>query len=263
MPPGYDCAVSIPPARLAQKAIRDGRAVCQQRVFHAGRLVHEAQHHIEIRGGTAVGLPVFRWPDHDAEWNGNAGFLELSFHAEDGRAMFRDTRVVGFYAIYSKPGKKSFFSDNAFRYGAPPTINQIAAFGRYVDAYPVMHLDRARDLGETLTLINPYAKAVLASVATQDGRQISRRRVAPMSVLNLSLAELLKPGEERWLGHLQLTATNRLVTFHIKHSMADPRVISDHEHLDAFRGDKTHYPLTQLIRLRVGEFLRNRGLLRA
>ena len=79
------------------------------------------------------------------------------------------------------------------------------------------------------------------------------------SVLNIRLEELLRPNEESWIGHLQLTATNRLVTFHIKHSMADATIISDHEHLDPFRGDRTHYPLTQLIRLRYGEFLKRHG----
>jgi hypothetical protein len=262
LPPGYDCTISIPTARLLNKVARDGIVRCLLRVFHDGITVHTEEHIIEIRHGqTQAGLPTFRWPDHSGQWNGGAGFLEIGFRADDGKPMFRDTRVVGFYAIYSKANKKSFFSDNAFRYGSPPIINQIAAFGRYIDAYPVIHVDRKRDLGETLTLINPYEKPVLATVITHDGREIRRRRVNPNSALNIRLIELLRDDENDWMGQIQLTATNRLVTFHIKHSLADPEIISDHEHLDPFRSDKTHYPLTQMIRLRLGDFLHDRGWL--
>lgn len=262
LPPGYNCNISLPVSRLEAKIIRDGTVRCLLRVFQNGEVVHSEEHRIIMCGRKAMDqLPSFRWQDHGKEWNGEAGFLEISFRADDGLPIFRDTRVIGFYAIYTKPGKKSFFSDNAFRYGSPPIINQIAAFGKYVDTYPVIHLDRKRDLGETLTLINPYEKPVRANVFTHDGRELRGRKVNPNSVLNIRLADLLKDGEDEWIGHIQLTATNRLVTFHIKHSMADPGVISDHEHLDPFRSDETHYPLTQIMRLRWGSFLKNRGLL--
>jgi hypothetical protein len=261
LPPGYDCTISIPTARLAAKVVRDGKIRCTMRIFHDGEVAQSQESVLSVENGKPTSdVPKFFWPDHNAEWKGGAGFLEIGFRADDGKPMFSDQRVIGFYAIYSKPGKKSFFSDNAFRYGAPPTINQIAAFGKYVDAYPVIHLDRRRDLGETVTLINPYEKPVRAKIVTHDGREL-RTRVAPNSVTNLRLLELLRDDEEEWSGHLQLTATNRLVTFHIKHSLADPTVISDHEHMDPFRGDQTHFPLTQMLRLRWGLLMKKHGFI--
>src|SRR6185503_17834251 len=146
------------------------------RVFHDGEVVETFEHLFEVRDRKPVGdFPQFRWRDHGAEWNGGAGFLELSFRAEDGTPIFRDTSVINFYSIYLKEGKKSFFSDNAYRYGSPPTIDQIAAFGKYIDAYPVIHLDRKRDLGETATLINPYRKTIRAKIITNDGRELRGR----------------------------------------------------------------------------------------
>ena len=259
LPAGYDCVIAVPIERLAQKCIRDGRIHGAIRVFYRGEVIKTVEHAFEVCNRKPVGnFPQFHWADHGDEWEGNAGFLELSFRSDDGVSIFRDTSVINFYSIYTKSGKKSFFSDNAYRYGSPPTINQIAAFGKYVDAYPVIHLDRKRDLGETVTLINPYKKAVRAKVITNDGREL-RGKVEPCSVLNIRLAELLKNNEDEWLGHLQLTATNRLVTFHVKHSMADPRLISDHEHMDPFRGEPTHFPLTRMIRLRWGSYLQKLG----
>jgi len=261
LPPGYDCTISIPTARLVDKVIRDGKIRCAMRIFHDGKVEQSQEYFLTIENRkSTTELQKLFWPDHGTEWNGVAGFLEISFRADDGAPMFRDTRVISFYAIYSKPGKKSFFSDNAFRYGAPPTINQIAAFGQYVDAYPVVHLDRKRDLGETVTLINPYEKPVRAKIVTHDGREL-RAKVGPNSVTNVRLAEILKDGEDEWSGHLQLTATNRLVTFHIKHSLSDPTVISDHEHLDPFRGDQTHFPLSQMLRLRWGLLMKKHGFI--
>lgn len=260
LPPGYDCTISVPISRLEAKIARDGKLRCLMRIFHAGKVIHAEQHMITVKDRKAVGqIPPFVWRDHGEAWNGDAGFLELSFRSDDGEPMFRNTNVIGFYAIYAKERKKSFFSDNAFRYGSPPIINQIAAFRKYVDAYPVVRLDRKRDLGETVTLINPYEKPVRANIFTHDGRVLRGRNVAPNSALNVRLVELLRDDEDEWIGHIQLTATNRLVTFHVKHSLKDPTIISDHEHLDPFRSDETHYPFTQIMRLRWGSFMKDRG----
>ncbi|MBM3527060.1 MAG: hypothetical protein FJX62_03120 [Alphaproteobacteria bacterium] len=259
LPPGYDCRISIPTARIVNRVAGDADIHCTIKVYCNGQVLHTEEHDIKIAGGKAVKeLPQFVWPDHGEEWNGAAGFAEVSFRSGDGKAVFTDTGVISFYAIYSKPGKKSFFSDNAFRYGSPPTIDQIAAFGKYVDAYPVIHLDRKRDLGETLTLINPYKKAIRAKIVTHDDREL-RAKIDPESVTNVRLAGLLNDGENEWIGHLQLIATNRLVTFHIKHSLAQPEIISDHEHLDPFRADPTHFPLTQFLRLKAGELMKRYG----
>ena len=125
------------------------------------------------------------------------------------------------------------------------------------------HIDRDRDYGESLALINPYKKAVLAKVHTADGRTIPRLRVPPMSVRRVDLGQLLEAGERRWRGRLQLTANNRLITFDVKHSFADPTLITDHEHLDPFRADPTHLPLTRLLRMRAGDAVsRGRAALR-
>tara|TARA_Y100001934_G_C12115989_1_gene660818 strand:- start:593 stop:886 length:294 start_codon:yes stop_codon:yes gene_type:complete len=88
-----------------------------------------------------------------------------------------------------------------------------------------------------------------------DGRQLPRIRVQPESALNVHLSDLLQEDEESWSGHIQVTANNRLVTFSLKHSMKDIAVISDHEHLDPYRSDPTHEPVTLAFRKWVGGLL--------
>ena len=254
LPAGYDCTISLAPAVLAERLISGSGVVnIHYAFFHEGRQEDERAVSVEYVNGRIRGqvLEPFVWRDRSPAWAG--GYLEVAVTAEGNAKLFDDKRPISYYAIYAKPGKKSFFSDNAYKFGAPPVIEQIARYGRYVDNYPMVHIDRTRDLGETITFINPYRKALLASIKTFDGRSLERQRVNPMSVRNVRLDVLLKPEETEWFGQIQITATNRVVTYDVKHSLVDPGIISDHEHLDPFRGEPTHLPLTQLVRRRVGE----------
>lgn len=259
LPRGYDCTIPMPVARLAERLI-DGRGdvVIDYQVVHEGAVKQEEAIDVRFEDGAVVGAPPapIRWADAGKRWGANSGYIDIAFRARNDEQIFENKQEIGFYAIYSKPGKKSFFSDNAYKYGAPPVIAQIASFGRYVDGYPVVHLDREKDLGETITLINPYMKPILAEIRTLDGRALPRTRVPPMSARNLRLIGLLGEQETTWRGHIQITASNRLITYNVKHSLKDPNVISDHEHLDPFRDDPTHFPASLTIRAELGRILK-------
>lgn len=137
-------------------------------------------------------------------------------------------------------------------------IEQIAKHGRYVDAYNVVRLDRTRDYGESLILINPYRRPVLASIRSHDGQQLPRMKIPPQSGRRVDLSFLLAEEATEWVGRVQLTANNRLVVYDVKHSLRDPAVIFDHEHMDPFRGEPTHIPLTRRFRQELGRLLRKR-----
>jgi len=262
LPPGYDCTIALPFQRIADRMIGgDGVLIARFQVFYEGNVHAKFEDKLTFRGGHLEGSPPepFVWRDADKAWGGNSGYLELSLDTLDERPLLRSKAAVGFYSIYSKPGKKSFFADNAYKYGSPPVIGQIAAFGRFVDGYPVVHLDRVRDFGHSIVLINPYKKSVSARIFAHDGRSLPPVKVPSISVRVVRLVELLRPDESSWVGHIQLTAKSRLVTFAVMHSLRDSRMISDHEHLDPFRSDPTHLPVFQLLRQRVGKYLMYRG----
>ncbi|MCX7353309.1 MAG: hypothetical protein NTY59_00465 [Alphaproteobacteria bacterium] len=258
LPVGYDCTVPIPVDAIARRINATScTVVAHFYIYHEGRIVHEGEQRIDFRGDkrpTHAPAPLV-WRDVGDAWKKRNGFLELSFHDADEREIFANKAAIGFYTIYTAPGKKSFFSDNAYKYGAPPVISQIAMFGRFVDGYPVVHLDRDRDLAESITLINPYKRPVLAKILTQDGRTSGNIKIPPLSVRSAALIELLRPDERSWFGQIQLTASNRLVTYNVKHSLHDPALISDHEHLDPFRADPTHLPAFQAFRQRIGKYI--------
>lgn len=200
----------------------------------------------------------FAWKDQLPD--GVSGYLENRFCVEDNAPLFTTNAVMPFYSIYNKAGKKSFFSDNAYLYASPPVIAQIAEYGQYIDAYPVVRIDRDRDYGESILFINPYHKPLKANVLTASGRAIRGIRVPPMSARRASLEPLLEDAARRWAGQIQITATNRVITFDMKHSLQDPNQISDHEHLDPYRGEPTHFPATRWFRLKVGKWLMRHGL---
>ena len=174
------------------------------------------------------------------------------------RQSFYGKAPIAFYAVYSAIGKKGFLSDNAYKFSSPPIISQIAAYGRFVETYSVIRIDRSRDYSDSLILINPYNKPILCTVVTMDGRKVPRLRVPALSARYMKLEGILKDDENYWEGEIQLTANNRLIVYDIKHALSDITIISDHEHLDPFRGDPTHLPFFQWCRASVGEFLSHR-----
>ena len=262
LPSGYDCTVAAPLDKVAKNLIGGtGRVVQNISVYSEGERITQYEELHVFENGQRVGdaVPPFVWQDQLPA--GVSGFLESSFRIEDEAPLFAANTVLSFYSMYSKAGKKSFFSDNAYLYAAPPVIAQIAKYGQYIDGYPVVRLDRDYDYGESIIFINPYHKPLKAGIVTAENGAISGIRVPPLSTRMISLEALLKADTRRWAGQIQITATNRVITFDVKHSLRDPSVISDHEHLDPYRGEPTHIPATRWFRLRVGKWLMRRGMI--
>lgn len=261
LPLGYDCTVQIPVGQIENRLVQKTgieKVLVEVTAYRDGEIFFKDEFSLEFDDAKLVGsLPKpVTIEDQKSKGEKSPGFLEMAVVSLEEKPIFRTKAVFGLYSIYSKSGKKSFFSDNAYKYGSPPTIAQMAEFGQYVDAYPVIHIDKTRDLGETLVLINPYKRPILARVTTHDDRSLPRVKIAPESAVNVDMQALLQKGEQSWAGHVQLTANNRLIPFSIKHSFRDPSVISDHEHLDPYRSDPTFEPLTLTLRKWVGRKLR-------
>jgi hypothetical protein len=261
LPKGYDCSVVMPLEAIAERlpngtgaivrawtAYRDGAAIAdgEERIeFDDGRPLGDAANEVTWRGAALD------------DWPAEGGYLEYAVRSADDSALFTSNRPPAFYNVYAAPGRKSFFACHTWEFGSPQVIGQIAAFGRYADAYPVVHIDRARDLGDSLVLINPYRRPILAKILTHDGRRPRRQRIEPMSGRLIDLAALIAPNDDKWSGQIQLTANNRVITHIVKHSLADPTRIGSVEHLDPFRADPTHLPLFRWLRLTAGETIRS------
>lgn len=258
--PGYDATVLAPIAKLGRYLIRDNISIRHAiAVYREGEKVDAQETVYRFAAGKLQGPRPETYVWRDSPPN-TPGYLESGFRSADDLPCFKTNAVVPYYTIYSKANRKSFFSDNAYLYASPPVIAQIAEYGQYIDGYPSVRLDRDRDYGESILFINPYRKPLKARIFTADGRAIPNVRVPPMSARRADLDQLLEPGESAWAGQIQITATNRVITFAIKHSLANPTIISDHEHLDPYRGEPTHFPGFQWLRLKTGQWLARHGI---
>ena len=261
LPAGYDCTVE-PPVHLLGACLDGGCGAVGQTlsVYSEGTLVDRVERRFEYADRKLKGdMPEpYLWSAGFED--GVSGYLENSFVTADGSDAFNTNQVLPFYAIYNKPGKKSFFSDNAYLYASPPVIAQIAKYGKYIDGYPSVRIDRKRNLGESIILINPYRKPLKATILAANGQKLPPVLVPPQSVRCAALDPLAPADAESWTGQIQITATNRVITFDIKHALSDPTMITDHEHLDPYRGEPTHFPATQWFRLWFGQKMKQRGM---
>lgn len=251
MPLWYRCAVPVQVREMTER-VKAGQATVQYGldVFRAGELVRSEHRTFVFRGGRLQSGDVspFVWENQALLGQTEHAYGEITCKSADESDIFSSMMPFSKYTIYYAENKKSVFSDNNLKYGAPPIIDQMAEFGQYVETYPVINLDRDRDLGESLALINPYTKPIMVRVITSDKRELKKLQVKSKSCRHVNLLDLLRDNERAWRGHIQLTANNRLIVFHIKQSARDPSVISDHEHLDPYRAEPTHWPVSLLLR---------------
>ena len=257
-PSAAQCWLPIPWAQIGAQ-MRGGSGTVELNIcaIRNGEILEERVRTASFEDGVIVGdapapeaLEAFSDDPHQ-----DPGFIECAVRAVDREPLFTEKNPLNFYSIYAAPGQKSYFSDNAWKMAAPPVIQQIAEYGRFADAYPAISIDRDRDLGMSVILINPYMKDLICRLFSHDGRKPLRTRVPLMSARRVDLETLLEETERKWRGQIQLTANNRVVTYIQWHSLRNPAAVSDQEHLDVYRGEDTHIPATLQLRRKVGALI--------
>ena len=166
--------------------------------------------------------------------------------------IFSQRETISYYPFCHDKNKKTFFSDTSYKYGSSSIIFGMEHFKKYVETYSVFHIDKQRDLGESLLFTNPYDKKILIRFKTSDNREIKPLIINPKHATDLDLKCILNNEENEWKGHVQLLASNRAGMFNFKHSFQDPTVISDLEHLDPYRAEPTHLKFFRILRNQLG-----------
>lgn len=266
LPKGFSCTFVMPPSALIDYLRSEGGEIEQfWRILAGGEVINEGKSSIIIRERKVVSAPEQSYVSEQALENGwpdDGGILEFGLRSPNNEPVFTRTTHPSFYTVYSSPNDKGFITCHRRKFGSPPVISQIATFGKYVDAYPIIHIDRKRNLGDSIVLVNPYKNPALAQFLSSDGQRPKRKNVPAMSALKVDLAELLAANQDEWIGQIQLTASNRLITYIVKHALSDPNTISSVEHLDPFRSDPTHIPVTLWLRAQFGEWRKRRAKLK-
>ena len=209
------------------------------------------------RVGWSAARPLYLGSNRRRQLAPDPCFLESDFVSVADEAIFSSNIQPSFYAIFTAPGRKSFFSDSGVKFGLAIVANQVRAYGKYADCYLPVSIDRDVDYDESIVMINPYRKDIIARILFSDGRSLDRIRINGGSARFILLSDILEAGENSWSGSLQITANNRIITFSVKHSLANPEIIHDYEHLESYRADRTHLPLFRKLRQYYGAYRAN------
>lgn len=260
LPVGHRIDLAIPPDLLRRRLNRDGADVdIVARALIEGREVWTEARTVPLTKSDSGGEPIVLSFENDAAAHGGAnGYLEVEFLSTDGNANFSGKAPPELYGIYTIPGRQSFRADGSYKFGVPSVIASVTAYKVFVEAFPVVDLDRTENRLESMTFVNPYSRPLVVTLATVDNRKLPRVKVPAQSVRWVALEGLLRDGEDKLRTRLQLSATNRVVSYHVRHGAGTIPVITDHEHLDIFRADPTHVPISLYLRERFARNLRQR-----
>jgi hypothetical protein len=262
--PGYSCSATLFRAGDIIKRLREpnGKINVGVRVYHEGEVIHEHLDTVEIREGEVVsGDPKpFVWDGSTIDLGENPAFVEEDIRATDGEPLFISKFNQPSYAHHWAPRRKAIFTNLSQKFVDPRVIKWVGIYGRFLDTCSTNWVDRERDYGESVLFVNPWASPIVIKINAEGGRSIRGIKVQPKSVRRISLEQLLRKDETKWMGQIQITANNRIVSTSCKHSLSDPTYITDIEHFDPYRADPTHMPAFQMLRLRFGLALSNRGI---
>ncbi len=165
------------------------------------------------------------------------GYLEL--HIEATAPVFHKLLSPPGYAILNRESFGSIIITSDQKYANPRIIDQIRATGEFCMVHTAGFVDRKARLANSLMLINPYEKTLLARVAASTGRRC-QARVAARSAVVISLEPIFD--DKQWATYM-VAATNRVLTYDLRHHTENSTKIYSMDHLDVFSGVGTHRPV--------------------
>jgi hypothetical protein len=247
-PPGYTLRQLLPlDAIRAACAAEDETILVDRRLYGGGALLRRWESRLELRNGTWADEAPARFelesPVDAAQWRDGASlpFLETLLVAERGPG-FRSMFAPSFYTVFDSDLFKSFFNDNALKYANTVVIRQIEAFKAWVEGYPACEIDRARDLGQSVILINPHERPAVVSVALEGLEKPRKVKIEAMSAARVDFAGMLGPETQAWRGEAFVWGPNRVNMFFIYHGLAEPHAIVTMEHSEVYRGEHGYVP---------------------
>lgn len=220
-------------------------------VFASGAQVTSHDREFAVRDGVVDGQPYL-----DSFVAPQPGYVEIDCVAS--QPVFHRIIPEPGYAILNRPGAGPVTVNADMKYANPRVIQQIKSHGEFCMLHAACFVDRRAGQGNSLLLINPYDRPLLARLAADNGNKATRR-VAARSLEFIDLSEIL---DDRQWGTLMLAASNRVVTYDVRHTYGDPHAINSIDHLDPYSGYPTHRRgnLATLFKVKAKQLFRDAGI---
>ena len=223
--------------------------------FKEGELIKTINSRLEFDGKDWVdksGLYYSCHSNYDAltDWNQSHSIEYIESNAEIiSDAFFHN--ILKFqanqnYALYLSKNRKTFISDGQLKFGAGRTIDQIKAFGKWVEGYPDGNFSINKNHDQSLVLINPYNAKARVKIELINERIIKKYYDLPSLCAHRITISSLLANEKSWSGQILISGKFRLVFFILKHDLKGNNITTV-EHSENYRGEKTHYSFKETI----------------
>lgn len=210
----------------------DGNLRVSYDVYLEGRLAAHEKVDARVVAGTVE--TAYLWRDYRAD---RIGYVEVAITSDS--PVFRRLDLPVGYAVLGVPGFGSLTVIPDAKFARPIIIEQMQATKAFCLVHSASHWDSADDCGNSLLFVNPYEQDIVTTVQADGGRK-ARQRVRAKEAVFMPVSQILADGE--W-SCIMVTANNRIPAWDVRHRVSDVRCVNRIDHLDVFRGSRTHADL--------------------
>ena len=175
----------------------------------------------------------------------NLCYIETQVNLIEGKGLI-SASLPGYYVHYMNSYKKNFLSCGNEKYGNPRVIMQMKEFGRWIDGYPAININKSNNTTYSIIIINPYEVKSTFDIEINNLKIKKSFSVSALSVKKINFFDIIK--KNKWTGQFYISGKRRAIIYLINHAFDDFNSISTLEHSDPFRAEFTYKPRFQHLR---------------
>jgi len=159
------------------------------------------------------------------------GYVQLTITAD--RPYFRAILTEQGYVFVRRPNGGVLTLDSAYKYSVQIITDQMRQTGSFCLVHPAQFVSAARDIGNSVLIVNPFDGPIVARMAIADGAE-HRERIAARHACMIPLQVLLP--DDRFTC-VMYTGNNRYPAWDVRHALSDPTRIHRIDHIEYYRAD--------------------------
>lgn len=238
---------------LIARAVESVTGVLHMRIDEYRNGAHVGEENLSFQITDGIPDTKIVWRNYEMRGD-EQGFLEITISSDD--AIFRKIDLPVGYAAIRMQGYGALTVIPDAKFARPTIIKQIQETRTFCLVHTACRWDEDANYGTSVFFVNPYEKDIVATISTMDKKK--KVKVGPKEALRVPLADVL---DGKKTGTIMITGNNRIPAWIVNHSLGDVLRINNVDHLDLFRGDKTHthLPLFAFVKSHVRRNLRRLG----